>query len=87
MAPSNCSTKLADIASISSQDQPNSLLRQLNRSPQMRIEPFRKYHKDRVADISAFSLEIFKFKYFYKAPTWHFEWARAQPQTLARLKY
>ena len=44
----------------------------------MRIEPFRKYYKNRVADISEFSVEIFKLKYFYKTPTWHIEWARAQ---------
>jgi hypothetical protein len=32
----------------------------------MRTEPFRKYYKDRVADSSEFSVEIFKLKSFYK---------------------
>jgi hypothetical protein len=49
----------------------------------MRIELFHKYYKDRAADISEFSVEIFKLKSFYKAPTNE----RTLRKTLTCIKY
>jgi hypothetical protein len=53
----------------------------------MLIEPFRKYYKDWVADISEFSLEIFKLNLSTKLQHDTSNERTALGKTVARVKY